>query len=107
MGLQRKESFVRWSGLTVEWQTLLNFAFTGGADAAEIREFNLVEKKFVNKDNGGFFVNECKSRVYWRDYDTLFVGTNVGEDPLTDSGYPRTVLYMETKYTIGRIKIGI
>ena len=63
----------------------------GGADAAEIREFNLVEKKFVNKDNGGFFVKECKSRVYWRDYDTLFVGTNVGEDPLTDSGYPRTV----------------
>ncbi len=44
-GFTKERSFVRWSGLTVEWQTLLNFAFhAGGADAAEIREFNLVEK---------------------------------------------------------------
>eukprot|EP00943_MAST-04B_sp_MAST-4B-sp1_P000714 g714.t1 len=63
----------------------------GGADACVVREFNLVEKKFVSKEEGGFFVPECKSRVYWRDYDTLIIGTNVGDDPLTDSGYPRTV----------------
>ena len=63
----------------------------GGADAVEIREFDLLTKTFVTKEKGGFFVPECKSRVSWRDQDTIFIGTKIAENDLTDSGYPRTV----------------
>jgi prolyl oligopeptidase len=58
----------------------------GGADANVIREFDVVAKDFV-KD--GFSLPEAKSRVSWRDLDTLYVGTNFGPGSLTHSGYPR------------------
>jgi prolyl oligopeptidase len=60
----------------------------GGADAAVEREFDAAAKAFVE---GGFFVPEAKSRVGWKDADTLWVGTNFGEGSLTTSGYPRFV----------------
>jgi prolyl oligopeptidase len=58
----------------------------GGADADVRREFDLVQRKFVE---GGFFLPEAKSRVAWRDKDTLFVGTDLGPGSMTESGYPR------------------
>ena len=58
----------------------------GGSDATEIREFDLVEAKFVE---GGFFLPEAKSAVGWVDENTLLVGTNWGEGSLTTSGYAR------------------
>ena len=47
----------------------------GGADAVVTREFDVVSKAFVPD---GFFLPEAKSRVDWRDRDTLYVGTDFG-----------------------------
>lgn len=58
----------------------------GGADAVEIREFDLDSACFVA---GGFFLPEAKSQVSWVDLDTLVVGTDTGAGSLTSSGYPR------------------
>ncbi|MCL1115400.1 prolyl oligopeptidase family serine peptidase [Shewanella basaltis] len=64
----------------------------GGADAAEVREFDLTTKTFVDKTQQPFFVSEAKSRVSWIDKDTVFVGTDFGDgQSMTDSGYPSIV----------------
>jgi prolyl oligopeptidase len=60
----------------------------GGADADVVREFDLEAKAFVV---GGFVLPEAKSRVAWRDEESLFVATDFGPGSLTTSGYPRTV----------------
>lgn len=60
----------------------------GGKDAGIWREFDTVDKKFVE---GGFFIPEAKSNISWFDKDMLIVGTDTGEGSLTDSGYPRTL----------------
>jgi prolyl oligopeptidase len=60
----------------------------GGADAAIVREFDLEAKSFI-KD--GYSLPEAKSRVSWRDADSVFVGTDFGPGSLTTSGYPRVV----------------
>ena len=59
-----------------------------GADADVVREFDLTTGAFVP---GGFTLPEAKSRVAWKDRDTLFVATDFGPGSLTTSGYPRTV----------------
>ncbi|MYE12795.1 MAG: S9 family peptidase [Gammaproteobacteria bacterium] len=58
----------------------------GGADAVVVREFDLVEKAFVED---GFFLPEAKSGVDWAGPDRLFVGTDFGPGSMTESGYPR------------------
>jgi prolyl oligopeptidase len=60
----------------------------GGGDAVEIRELDTASKAFVP---GGFLVPEAKSRVSWKDADTVWLGTDFGEGSLTTSGYPRIV----------------
>ncbi len=60
----------------------------GGGDAAEVREFDLEAKTFVAD---GFRLPAAKSRISWRDDDTLYVATDFGPDSLTRSGYPRQV----------------
>jgi len=60
----------------------------GGADAAEIREFDTVTKQFV-KD--GFVLKESKGSADWRDRDTLYIDRDFGAGTLTTSGYPRQV----------------
>jgi len=60
----------------------------GGADATVVREFDLVDKRFVP---GGFSLPEAKTDVAWETEDSLLVGTDTGPGSLTDSGYPRTV----------------
>jgi prolyl oligopeptidase len=60
----------------------------GGADATVIREFDLKKKVFVPN---GFMLPEAKSRVDWRNRDTLYVGTDFGAGSMTKSGYPRIV----------------
>jgi prolyl oligopeptidase len=60
----------------------------GGSDAAVVREFDTKTKDFV-KD--GFSLPEAKSRVAWRDDNTIWVGTDFGPGSLTTSGYPRIV----------------
>ncbi|MFC7479371.1 hypothetical protein ACFQX7_03880 [Luedemannella flava] len=60
----------------------------GGADAAVVREYDLVERAFVTD---GFVLPEAKSIVSWRDPDTVYVATDTGPGSMTTSGYPRTV----------------
>ena len=57
-----------------------------GADAVEIREFDVPSRKFV-KD--GFRASESKGGVAWRDANTLYVSRDFGPGTTTRSGYPR------------------
>ena len=59
----------------------------GGADATVVREFDVETGEFVED---GFYIAEAKSDVSWVDEDTLFVGSDFGDESLTDSGYPRS-----------------
>jgi prolyl oligopeptidase len=80
-----------WHGATVlepEDRRCLVALSRGGADADVVREFDLQTKSFVAE---GFALPEAKSRVAWRDRDSLFVATDFGPGSLTSSGYPRTV----------------
>lgn len=58
----------------------------GGADATEVREFDLETATFVDD---GFFVPESKNSVAWKNADELLISTDFGEGSLTTSGYPR------------------
>ena len=80
-----------WKGATVlpltHDRALLKLS-RGGADAVVIREFDLARGAFVA---GGFSLPEAKTDVSWVDRDTLLVGTDLGENSLTQSGYPAQV----------------
>ncbi len=60
----------------------------GGSDAAVVREFDMRTGEFVVD---GFEVPEAKTQISWEDENTVLIGTDWGEDSLTDSGYPRLV----------------
>jgi prolyl oligopeptidase len=61
----------------------------GGADAVEVREFNLKTKSFVKQ---GFFLPEAKSDLTWLNQDKVFVATDFGgKEGMTDSGYASVV----------------
>jgi len=74
--------------LTPEERLCLVALSRGGSDAHEIREFDLVAKKFVD---GGFKLPEAKSSSAWVDANSILVSTDWGPGSLTGSGYPRTV----------------
>ncbi len=57
----------------------------GGKDEVVIREFDAVEKKFVE---GGFSIAESKGSVAWVDGNRILVATNYGNGTMTSSGYP-------------------
>ncbi len=78
-----------WKGATllpVSWDRALVHLSRGGADAVEIREFDVKNGRFFD---GGFVIPEAKTSASWVDRDTLLVATDDGE--LTDSGYPMRV----------------
>ena len=60
----------------------------GGKDAVTIREFDAVEKRFVEN---GFVLPESKGSATWIDRDTLLIARDFGEGSLTSSGYPMVV----------------
>jgi len=60
----------------------------GGSDAAIVREFDMRTREFVAD---GFELPEAKTQISWADENTVLLGTDFGEDSLTDSGYPRLV----------------
>lgn len=60
----------------------------GGSDAAIVREFDMRTRSFVA---GGFELPEAKTQISWEDENTVLLGTDFGEDSLTESGYPRLV----------------
>jgi prolyl oligopeptidase len=74
-----------------EWRRCLVSLSRGGADATVVREFDLIDKRFLTAEEGGFFLPEAKSSAGWLDADTLVVGTDFGPGSLTDSGYPRVI----------------
>ncbi|MFZ2240915.1 MAG: prolyl oligopeptidase family serine peptidase [Gordonia amarae] len=83
-----------WSGTTMlrpEYDRALVSLSRGGADAVVVREFDVTARTWVTD---GFVLPENKSRIDWIDRDTIWVGTDFGEQPdghsaLTSSGYPR------------------
>ena len=60
----------------------------GGADATEVREFDLNTRRFVAD---GFHLAEAKSSVAWVDASTVLVATDFGAGSMTTSGYARIV----------------
>ena len=88
LAAREKENWV-WQGeswLRPTYDRCLIQLSRGGSDAVVVREFDVEAKAFVTD---GFFLPEAKSRVSWRDRDTLYVGTDFGPGSLTTSGYPR------------------
>ena len=80
-----------WHGancLQPEYRRCLVALSRGGADADVTREFDLVEKDWVE---GGFFREEAKGGMSWIDQDTVYVFTDFGDGSMTESGYPRVV----------------
>jgi prolyl oligopeptidase len=59
----------------------------GGADAVEVREFDMTTRRFID---GGFFLPEAKQSVAWVDGDALLIATDFGDGSMTTSGYART-----------------
>lgn len=57
----------------------------GGKDAAVWREFDVQRKAFYPQ---GFQLPEAKSRVVFKDENSLIVATDLGPGTLTESGYP-------------------
>ncbi len=116
-GIYRRTTFAEYQKSTPEWETVLdvdalakqeneNWVYKGmnchyptynrclvslsrgGADATEVREFDISSKSFVK---GGFYLPEAKSSISWYDENTVFVGTDFGEGSMTESGYPAIV----------------
>jgi len=74
--------------LPPEYRHCLVSLSKGGGDAAEVREYDAVDKRFVE---GGFLVPEAKSSIGWVDENTLLISSDFGPGSLTTSGYPRIV----------------
>lgn len=62
-----------------------------GGDARRYREFDLLSRRFVPADEGGFDLPAAKTSVSWLDADTLYVGTDTGPGSTTTSSYPAHV----------------
>ncbi|WP_308192004.1 prolyl oligopeptidase family serine peptidase [Gordonia zhenghanii] len=85
-----------WAGASMlrpDYERALVSLSRGGADATVVREFDVASRDWVD---GGFALPENKSNVSWIDRDTVYVGTEFGEQPdgegsWTSSGYPRVV----------------
>ncbi|MBX7540147.1 prolyl oligopeptidase family serine peptidase [Qipengyuania sphaerica] len=60
----------------------------GGEDATVMREFDMVEKRFV--EGGCVIDHKSQGGIEWLDEDTLLVGRDFGGDTLTESEYPYT-----------------
>ena len=90
--LSRDED-VKWvykgaSWLRPDYKRALLRLSPGGGDAVVIREFDLEELSFVED---GFNLPKAKTHVTWIDGDHLYVGTDFGDNSMTDSGYPRVI----------------
>ncbi len=64
----------------------------GGSDAVVVREFSLQRRAFLGPADNAFQLPEAKTEICWIDDDTVYVGTDLGEGTLTESGYPRLAL---------------
>ncbi len=73
------------------WCRALVSLSPGGSDTDVTREFDLIEKRFIPAEEGGFVRPAAKGDLGWVDADTVLVTTDFGEGTMTTSGYPRTV----------------
>jgi prolyl oligopeptidase len=74
--------------LQPEQRRCLVILSNGGRDANFVREYDLVEKRFIP---GGFSLPEGKQNVAWLDANTILVARDFGEGTMSTSGYPITV----------------
>ena len=58
----------------------------GGADAVVVREWDVVERRFIED---GFNLPESKTNIDWEGPDAVLVCTDFGPGSMTDSSYPR------------------
>lgn len=72
--------------LKPEYRRCLMSLSPEGGDAVEVREFDTVDKSFVND---GFRLSAAKTEISWIDRDHVFVGTDFGPGSMTESSYPR------------------
>ncbi len=80
-----------WKGATClypDYRRCLVSLSRGGADAVEVREFDIAGKRWVED---GFFSPESKQDITWRDANTVYVSRDFGPGSMTTSGYPRIV----------------
>ncbi|MDO9336440.1 MAG: prolyl oligopeptidase family serine peptidase [Caulobacter sp.] len=113
-GIWRRASLVSYRTATPEWETILDLdalsqaegknwvwkgatclppedryclvsLSDGGKDAVTVREFDTVEKRFVE---GGFNAPEGKQNISWLDKDTLMIARDWGPGTMTKSSYP-------------------
>jgi prolyl oligopeptidase len=68
------------------WDRCLVRLSRGGADAVEVREFDMNARRFVD---GGYFLPEAKQSVAWMDGDAILVAGDFGPGTMTTSGYAR------------------
>ncbi len=87
-GTDKNWVFKGMSCLSPDYVKCLAQMSPGGGDAIEIREFDMNSKSFIED---GFTLPVAKTQASWRDENSLYVGTDFGEDSLTTSGYPRIV----------------
>lgn len=90
LGADEKENWV-YKGMQClypKYQRCLVTISRGGADASEVREFDLSSKQWV-KD--GFHLAESKGEVDWRTLDSVYIARDFGPGSMTTSGYPRIV----------------
>ena len=86
-----KKSWV-WKGarcLRPDYRRCMLALSDGGQDAVHYREFDTTTRSFVD---GGFRLNESKSRVTWLDDDHLLVATAIAEEDRTKAGYPKRLV---------------
>ncbi|PFG20839.1 prolyl oligopeptidase family serine peptidase [Serinibacter salmoneus] len=62
----------------------------GGSDADVTREFDLVERHFIEPEEGGFHRGESKGGLSWIDADTVYLTSSTDGEP-TASGYASRV----------------
>ncbi len=80
-----------WNGakcLMPDYRRCLIALSPGGSDAAVTREFDLVDKAWVD---GGFVSPLAKGQLAWIDRDTVYAFTDFGAGSQTTAGYPRIV----------------
>lgn len=81
-----------WAGATflrpepgAEYRRAMVALSPDGGDAVAYREFDVARRAFVP---GGYALPAAKTRLSWRDADTLYVGTDTGAGSMTASSYP-------------------
>jgi prolyl oligopeptidase len=74
------------SCLAPEYRRCLVYLSRGGADAVEVREFDVETRRFLED---GFRLPEAKQSVAWVGADALLIAGDFGPGSMTTSGYAR------------------